>query len=108
MDLPPPKDLLPRPLRRALAPVARFLWRPRPRYVLAWLFALGVAAGFAYTAWNGFNVEDRADGNDGHTSIDFGGQWLMGRMLIEGHGRHLYDRARQHTVLIRNYPVEDQ
>jgi arabinofuranan 3-O-arabinosyltransferase len=108
MDLPPPKDLLPRPLRRALAPVVRFLWRSQSRYVLSWLFALGVTAGFAYNAWNGFNVADRADGNDGHTSIDFGGQWLMGRMLVEGHGLHLYDRDHQRIVLTNNYPVEDQ
>jgi hypothetical protein len=108
MDLPPANDLLPRPLRRALAPAVRFLLRPRSRYVLAWLAAVAVAAGFAYQAWNGFNVENRNDGNDGHTSIDFGGQWLMGRLLAEGHGMHLYDRDFQSLVLARNYPVADQ
>src|SRR5262249_1522751 len=53
-------------------------------------------------------AKKRPDGNDGHVSIDFGGQYLMGRMLLEGHGRHLYDRTYQRTVLIEIYPVEDQ
>jgi len=108
LDLPPPNDLLPRPLRRALAPLARFLWRPRSRYVLAWLFALAVTAAFVYVSRHCFDRPGRGDGNAGHVYIDFGGQWLMGRMLVEGHGRHLYDLRYQRRVLRDHYPVADQ
>src|SRR4051794_17973576 len=39
--------------------------------------------------WSWFAQEKmRTDGNDGHTSIDFAGQWLMGRMLTKGYGRY--------------------
>src|SRR5262245_28807316 len=84
-------------------------------YGLAWLLALG-SAGVAYH--HGYHSFDpppdgepekkRRDGNEGHTSIDFGGQYLMGRMLLEGHGRHLYDRNTLRTLLIEIYPLEDQ
>lgn len=48
----------------------------------------------------------RADGNEGHALIDFGGQWVMGRMLVLGHGRELYHRDRQWEVVRAGYPVE--
>src|SRR5947209_18796553 len=85
-----------------------FLLCRRTRYVLAWLLAGAVATKFAHIAWNGFNKPDRADGNDGHLSIDFGGQWVMGRMLLEGHGRHLYDRRRLYALVCAHYPKEDE
>ena len=47
----------------------------------------------------------RGDGNQGHAQIDFGGQWVMGRMLVLGHGRELYHRQRQWEVLRAGYPV---
>jgi arabinofuranan 3-O-arabinosyltransferase len=46
------------------------------------------------------------DGNSGHTQIDFGGQWLMGRMMAKGHGRELYHRQRQWMVLRESYRTE--
>jgi hypothetical protein len=108
MDLPAPKNLLPGSLRRALAPAVRFLLRPRSRYVLAWLFALAVAAGVGYSCLTYYNDDRRPDGNAGHRSIDFGGQWLMGRMLADGCGRHLYDRNYQREVLLRHFPASNQ
>jgi hypothetical protein len=84
------------------------LLRPRSRYVLAWLFALAATAAFAYVAWHCFDRADRGDANLGHVYIDFGGQWLMGRMLVEGYGRDLYDLSFQHDVIHAHYPVEDQ
>jgi len=44
-------------------------------------------------------------GNAGHAQIDFGGQWLMGRMIVTGQGRHLYDRNRHWNVLRQGYPA---
>jgi arabinofuranan 3-O-arabinosyltransferase len=88
----------------------RLLW-----YSLAWLLALGSAWLAWHHAYHSFDApkdekpeKKRPDGNDGHVSIDFGGQYLMGRMLLEGHGRHLYDRNYLRSVLIEIYPLEDQ
>jgi hypothetical protein len=50
----------------------------------------------------------RAGGNSGHAQIDFGGQWLMGRMIVLGHGRELYHRQRQWEVARAGFPVEDE
>src|SRR5262249_30414245 len=75
-----------------------FVLHPMTRYVLAWLFALAVAAGALHTAWINFDTADRPDGNKGHTYIDFGGQWLLAHILVEGRGRHLYDRTTQREV----------
>src|SRR5688572_19493480 len=93
-----------------------WFWQRRVRFVLAWMVALITAAIMHYIAWNSFNTYDfkdpkqndrlvrsRIDGNAGHTSIDFGGQWLMGRMLVEGHGRELYNRKAQREVLEKSY-----
>lgn len=80
--------------------------------ILTWAVAL-LAAGLAlYSAWHSFDNTlegtDRNDGNGGHCTIDFGGQWLMGRMLVAGHGRQLYNRSFHRLVLTPAYPVEDQ
>jgi hypothetical protein len=89
-----------------------FCCHPITRYVSAWMMAIGVAATSLDDAWHRFDVVDsnkgRRDGNGGHTTIDFGGQWLMARMVVEGEGRNLYHRHRQREVLKRNYLEEDQ
>jgi hypothetical protein len=84
------------------------LLHPLTRYVLAWLLALTVATGALSTAWTSFDVADRPDGNKGHTHIDFGGQWLLARIVVEGRGHHLYDRTTQREVLARAYPRENE
>src|SRR4051812_44578274 len=78
------------------------------RQFLAWAVFLAVASYFFHRAWHHFDVPERRDGNDGHVSIDFGGQWLMGRLLVEGHGRQLYDRNVQRELLRRAYPRADE
>ncbi len=84
------------------------------RYAAAWLVALGLAAHLQHKAYHDFDSRDpdpqkrRHDGNDGHTSIDFGGQWILGRMLVLGHGRELYDRRRLYEVAQRVYPRADE
>jgi arabinofuranan 3-O-arabinosyltransferase len=88
-----------------------FLLSPRTRYVTAWLTALCAAAIALTCGWvlfNNDNEQHRRDGNGGHATIDFGGQYLMGRMIVEGHGRHLYDRTYQRQVLQKCYPSEDE
>src|SRR5829696_5894736 len=58
-------------------------------------------------AWNHFDRQERADGNRGHATIDFGGSWAMGRMLVEGRGRELYEREALREVLEASYPRSD-
>ncbi len=78
-----------------------------PYYVLAWVAALGVSAVAMYYAWHCFDEPARADGNHGHATIDFGGQYLMGKMLVSGHGQELYNRGVMREVLRDIYPAED-
>ena len=99
-----PSLLLPESVRHAR--LVRFLFHPITRYVLAWLLALGLAAAYLDWAWHYFDNPRRGDGNNGHVFIDFGGQWLLGRMVVEGHGRQLYHRGLQRDVLRRAYPRE--
>jgi hypothetical protein len=91
----------------------RFLLHPITRYTLAWLIALGGASAALYFSWISFDsnptaASQRNDGNEGHTTIDFGGQYLMGRMLMKGYGKHLYHRDYQLLVLRDAFPIEDQ
>ena len=74
----------------------------RTRLVLSWLVLLGVLTHRGIQGWINFRA-DRPDGNDGHTSIDFGGQWVVGRVLILGHGREIYSRER-HLRLRKRFP----
>ena len=80
--------------------------------VLAWTLTLGVAQISLYGAWHSFDNAyvnaQRKDGNAGHATIDFGGQYLMGRLLVEGHGRDLYDRGQQRLTLAGIYPTDDE
>src|SRR3954453_23002265 len=92
----------------------RIILGPRGRYVLCWLIALAIAGIHYYIARHVFGAgwhEDatrRADGNFGHALIDFGGQWLSGRMLAAGHGHELYSRPVQWAELTAAYPRTDE
>src|SRR5829696_1767930 len=81
-----------------------FLTARRTRLVLSWLVLLGAIGHRGGQAWVNCRVPDRPDGNDGHTSIDYGGQWMMGRLLVLGHGRELYSRTRHLEVARTAYP----
>ena len=83
--------------------------------VILWLITLTTAAHHLHHARTWFATKSlapehlrRADGNEGHALIDFGGQWVMGRMLVLGHGRELYHRDRQREVVEAGYPLEWQ
>ncbi len=94
----------------------RLLLDSRTYYVLSWIAVLGIAGAILYNAWIHFDNypnstkrgSQRRDGNDGHCMIDFGGQWLMGRMLYEGHGQRLYLRRQQREVAQAAFPEDDQ
>jgi len=81
-----------------------FDWRMR--YGLAWVLAVGIGIARIVNAYQAFGDGGRSDGNSGHTAIDFGGQWLMGRLLATGHGRELFVRPRQWEVAQQAYPEQ--
>ncbi len=78
-----------------------------PYYIVAWLAAATTSAVALEYAWVSFVSTDRRDGASGHATIDFGGQYLMGRMLVTGHGQELYNRHVQRQVLREAYPDND-
>lgn len=84
-----------------------FFFRLRAvRYLFCWLVALTVATLTLRHAWHVHDDPKRADGNRGHVLIDFGGQWLHARMLVEGHGRQLYYPDVQKELIRRHYLEE--
>ncbi len=83
--------------------------------VLLWVLCLVYAGQRLYHARTEFgNLPDaptdlrRADGNAGHTQIDFGGQWVMGRMVVTGHARELYHRDVQWRIVREGFPPEGE
>jgi len=89
---------------------------PETVQVLLWAIALGIGAHHLVNArmWLA-NYPDTPDylrrptaGGYGHTQVDFGGQWVMGRMLVLGHGRELYHRQVQWGVVRDGFPVTDE
>lgn len=85
----------------------RFLLEPATRWAICWLIALGSGGFLAMQAWRNFDNPERAAGhwNWGHATIDFGGQWVMGRMIVEGHGRQLYNRDYLRPLVEAHYPA---
>jgi hypothetical protein len=77
--------------------------------VLATL-AHGTVAWYSYDTWRsaGNPVKARADHNFGHTQIDFGGQWVMARIVADGHGRELYHRQVQRALVDEWFPRADE
>lgn len=82
--------------------------------LLLWAICIGVAGGRIYHARTIYDTpaskpsEVRHDGNTGHTHIDFGGQWVMGKIVADGHARELYDRNRQWKTVRAGFPVSDE
>jgi hypothetical protein len=92
-----------------------WLGTPRAAAALVWLAAVACGLAFAHRALHWFDVPDyltperkRLDGNCGHAQIDFGGQWVMGRMIVTGNGRQLYHRQKQWQIVRESYPVADE
>ncbi|MFO0805617.1 MAG: glycosyltransferase family 87 protein [Gemmataceae bacterium] len=86
---------------------------PRTRVTLAWLIVAWAAIHHVRGGRQWMANEPTTPthqlrpkpGGHGYTQIDFGGQWVMGRMLVLGHGRELYHRQRQWEVVRAGYPV---
>src|SRR5262245_38534009 len=75
--------------------------------LFAWLLLAGGLAFGLHRSWHYFDDPTRPDGNDGHVRLHFGRPWLMGRPLVEGHARQLYDRDVQRAVLSAHLPPGD-
>lgn len=99
-------------------PARYWAWAARPRAVRVWLwlFALGVAVHHLDQARryaadlpsDPAHLRRPQSHGYGHLLIDFGGQWVMGRMLVLGHGRELYHRQAQWGVVREGFPPEDE
>jgi arabinofuranan 3-O-arabinosyltransferase len=51
---------------------------------------------------------ERSIGTYGHTTMDFGGQWVFGRMIVDGYATELYHRRHQRNVIEKSYPREEE
>jgi hypothetical protein len=86
----------------------RDLFSPRGRFWLGWCALLVGVLISCVSAWLWAREPRRRDGNWGHTSIDFCGQWVLAHLIVTGQGRHLYDRTTLRPALERALPREDE
>jgi arabinofuranan 3-O-arabinosyltransferase len=94
----------------------KWLANRRLLHAVTWIVAIGIAAHHLHGGRTWLANEPDAPehlrrpdaGGQGHTQIDFGGQWVMGRMLVLGHGRELYHRQRQWEVVRQGYPTTEE
>jgi hypothetical protein len=76
-----------------------------PRYLLSWAVLLGLAGGVTYECYTWADTDDHEFGTTGHTTVDFGGQWYLGRLLLDGQGRHIYERHHTWVVIRKHWPA---
>src|SRR5947209_6094235 len=69
---------------RRLYLARRILWHWLPRYLAAWALLLFAGYHFTVAAWDYFKSPLFDCGTDGHITVDFGGQWVEGRLLATG------------------------
>jgi hypothetical protein len=86
----------------------RDLFTPRGRFWLGWCAVLVGVVGSCVSAWLWAYAPNRRDGNWGHTSIDFCGQWVLAHLVVTGRGRQLYDRTTLRRALEQVLPREDE
>lgn len=104
-----------------VAQLRRFLTHRLTRLALCWLLCMAVAVirwVHAYHCFDSPATNDnssaaerdryRVDRNNGHTWIDFGGQYVFGRTAAEGHWRDLYDRDALRRTADAAFPLEKQ
>jgi arabinofuranan 3-O-arabinosyltransferase len=104
------------PVRYVIPPrLWSWLGSQRTVSILLWLAALGTGGYLLDRAIHWFDdppdtppERRRGDGNNGHMQIDFGGQWLMARTLVTGHGRELYHRQRHWEIAREGFAVESE
>jgi arabinofuranan 3-O-arabinosyltransferase len=111
-------------LQRILNEIKAIIFAKWCRLLLAWAVVLLIAGVRQHISHNMFNcqmlpaesdpaysevlLKRRADGNKGHTHIDFGGQWLFARTLITGHGKELYHRSVHWKIAAEGMPRSSQ
>jgi hypothetical protein len=78
------------------------------RYIASWLLVLAVTGVTLYCTWKAFADPRRDDGTYGHVTVDFGGQWICGKLLLRGEGHFLYERHHQWLVYQECYPPDPQ
>jgi hypothetical protein len=88
--------------------LGKFCVHRHTRYTLAWLLALGTGATVWQQAHGYWDSAKRSDGFAGHTTVDFGSSYVMGRMVVCGESWYLYDRMHMRNVLVDAYPRTDE
>jgi arabinofuranan 3-O-arabinosyltransferase len=101
-----------------LIPRRHWAWAADPWFLraLAWVVVAAITVNHYNTARSWLKnypdtpegVRRPVEGSNGHTQIDFGGQWVMGRMIALGHGKQLYHRQVQYSVVRAGYPIADE
>lgn len=104
-----------------VAALRRFVSHRLTRLAVCWLVCFGVAVMRWVHAYQCFDSprtnenssaaeQDRArvDRNNGHTWIDFGGQYVFGRTAAHGHWRELYHRDALRRTANAAYPLDLQ
>ena len=104
-----------------VAAVRRFVCHRLTRLAVCWLGCLLLAYSRWQHAYHCFDSprtnehstavevdKRREDGNNGHTWIDFGGQYVFGRTAVRGHWKDLYDRDTLRRTAEAAYPIERQ
>jgi hypothetical protein len=88
----------------------RLIWgilrHPLPRYLVCWALTLYVGGRLTYEAWIAWDSDEHIAGTTGHTTVDFGGQWFTGKLLLRGEGHHLYER-HHHWIVFREFWPRD-
>jgi hypothetical protein len=77
-------------------------------YVASWVLLLFVAGFITHDSWTGYASDDNDAGTIGHATVDFGGQWYTGKLLLRGEGHYLYERHHQWIVLQEGFPLEKE
>jgi hypothetical protein len=77
-------------------------------YLASWATLVFVGYHVTYDSWVAYNREDVDSGTEGHATVDFGGQWYTGKLLLQGEGHFLYERHHQWMVLKQNFPPEKE
>ncbi len=104
-----------------VAALRRFVGHWLTRLAVSWILCLLIAVTrwlHAYHCFDSPTTNDnssaaeqnkvRVDKNNGHTWIDFGGQYVFGRTAAEGNWQHLYDRTALRRTADAAYPIDRQ
>jgi hypothetical protein len=77
-------------------------------YVASWALLLFIAGLVTYDSWTAYDSDEYDAGTEGHATVDFGGQWYVGKLILQGEGHYLYERHHLWMVMQENFPAETQ